>query len=162
MYMWSLYINRWSILTIWQWSQKAGCFTVAQCHLAVYYFTDIIWREGAREDCHLRHCQPEPPSEIADTSRWHLSCTPLATTADRHRYDVGRWQRPLHSPGVEVVSAEVTLEALMLRLEFCMQGWGVGEFKYSRSYLERPPHGPHACGLSREVVSGDRFSYIEM
>ncbi len=32
---------------------------------------------------------------------------------------------------------------------------------YSRTCLERPPHWPQKCGLSREV-SVDRFSYIEM
>ncbi len=35
-------------------------------------------------------------------------------------------------------------------------------FVYSRTYLERPPHWPQKCGLSRQVVSGDRFNYIEM
>ncbi len=33
---------------------------------------------------------------------------------------------------------------------------------YSKTYLERPPYWPQKCGLSRQVVSGDRFSYIEM
>ncbi len=33
---------------------------------------------------------------------------------------------------------------------------------YSRTCLERPPHWLQKCGLSRQVVSGDRFSYIEM
>ncbi len=31
-----------------------------------------------------------------------------------------------------------------------------------RNCLERPPRWPQKCGLSRQVVSGDRFSYIEM
>ncbi len=30
------------------------------------------------------------------------------------------------------------------------------------SKLERPPHWPQKCRLSRQVVSGDRFSYIEI
>ncbi len=34
--------------------------------------------------------------------------------------------------------------------------------KYSRTSLERPLHWPQKCGLSRQVVSGDRFSYIEV
>ncbi len=33
---------------------------------------------------------------------------------------------------------------------------------YSRTCLERPPHWPQICGPSRQVVSGDRFSYIEI
>ncbi len=33
---------------------------------------------------------------------------------------------------------------------------------YSETSLERPPHWPQKCGLSRQVVSGDRFSCIEM
>ncbi len=36
------------------------------------------------------------------------------------------------------------------------------QFQYSRTCLERPPHLTQKCGLSRQVVSGDRFSYIEM
>ncbi len=28
--------------------------------------------------------------------------------------------------------------------------------------LERPPHWPQKCSLSRQVVSSDRFSYIEI
>ncbi len=34
--------------------------------------------------------------------------------------------------------------------------------QYSRTCLERLPHWPQKYGLSRQVVSGDRFSYIEM
>ncbi len=33
---------------------------------------------------------------------------------------------------------------------------------YSRTCLERPPHGPYKFGLSRQVVFGDRFSYTEI
>ncbi len=33
---------------------------------------------------------------------------------------------------------------------------------YSRPCLERPPHWPHKCGLSRQVIFGDRFNYIDM
>ncbi len=40
--------------------------------------------------------------------------------------------------------------------------WHPNETDYSRTYLERPPHWPQKCGLSRQVVSGDRFSYIEV
>ena len=32
----------------------------------------------------------------------------------------------------------------------------------NRTFLERPPHWPQKCGLSRQLVSGDRFSYIEI
>ncbi len=32
---------------------------------------------------------------------------------------------------------------------------------YSRTFLVRPPHWPQNCGLSRQVVFGDRFSYVE-
>ncbi len=31
---------------------------------------------------------------------------------------------------------------------------------YSRTCLERPPNWTHKCGLSRQVVFGDRFNYI--
>ncbi len=30
---------------------------------------------------------------------------------------------------------------------------------YGRASLERPPHWPQKCGLPRQVVSGNRFSY---
>ncbi len=33
-------------------------------------------------------------------------------------------------------------------------------YMYSTTCLERPPHRPQKCGLSQQVVSGDRFSYI--
>ena len=33
---------------------------------------------------------------------------------------------------------------------------------YSGTCLERPPHWTYKCGLSRQVVFGDRFNYIEM
>ncbi len=33
---------------------------------------------------------------------------------------------------------------------------------YSKTCLERPLHRPQKCGLGRQVVSGDRFNYIEM
>ena len=33
---------------------------------------------------------------------------------------------------------------------------------YSGTCLERPPNWPQKCGLSKQVVYGDRFSYIEM
>ncbi len=33
---------------------------------------------------------------------------------------------------------------------------------YSRTCLQRAPYWPQKCGLSRQVVSGDRFSYTEM
>ncbi len=33
---------------------------------------------------------------------------------------------------------------------------------YSGTCLERPPHWPQKCGLSSQVVSGDRFSCTEM
>ena len=34
--------------------------------------------------------------------------------------------------------------------------------QYSRTCFERPPHWPQKCGLSRQVVSCERFSYIEI
>ncbi len=43
-----------------------------------------------------------------------------------------------------------------------MQKAGRLRLHYSRTCLERPPHWPQKCGLSRQVVFGDRFSYIEM
>ena len=36
------------------------------------------------------------------------------------------------------------------------------ERQYSKTCLERPPRGTQKYALSRQVVSGDRFSYIEM
>ncbi len=33
---------------------------------------------------------------------------------------------------------------------------------YSRTCLEKTPHWPQGCGLSRQVISGVWFSYIEM
>ncbi len=33
---------------------------------------------------------------------------------------------------------------------------------YRRTCLKRPLYWPQKCGLSKQVVSGDRFSYIEM
>ncbi len=33
---------------------------------------------------------------------------------------------------------------------------------YLVACLERPPPGPYKCGLSRQVVFGDRFNYIEI
>ncbi len=43
-----------------------------------------------------------------------------------------------------------------LRLVHCYLQW------YSRIYLEKPPHWPQKCGLSTQVVSGDRCSCTEM
>ncbi len=39
--------------------------------------------------------------------------------------------------------------------------WRTKGTEYSRICLERPQNWPQKCGLSRQVVSGDRFSYIE-
>ncbi len=33
---------------------------------------------------------------------------------------------------------------------------------YSETIPERPPHWAYKCGLSRQVVFGDMFNYIEM
>ena len=44
----------------------------------------------------------------------------------------------------------------------CMYGIHRYMYKYSRTPLKRPLHCPYECGLLRQVVFGDRFSYIKI
>ncbi len=61
----------------------------------------------------------------------------------------------VYESGTEPVALHITslTQPVFRFAEGCM---------YSRTRLERPPHWPQKCGLSRQVVSGDRFRYIEL